>query len=151
MKLLPGAINFANVHFVSIMLQLEFLCQDSAHNISTSCRLMQSFVGFGKKRGDNKKGNIWFFGLCQPYNFCCFDFILSCLHFQPFSAIFLHFLHFLHFCIFCIFVKTQSNSTQLKATLQQLALELDTVVTCTPPHPPHPPQTFRPLLDQLES
>ena len=102
MKLLPGAINFANVHFVSIMLQLEFLCQDSAHNISTSCRLMQSFVGFGKKRGDNKKGNIWFFGLCQPYNFCCFDFILSCLHFLViFSKFFLHlFCNF--FAIFAI-------------------------------------------------
>ena len=45
-----------------------------------------------------------------------------------------------------IFVKTQRNSTQRKATLKQLALELDTVVTWNPP-----PQTFRPLLDQLES
>ena len=29
-------------------------------------------------------------------------------------------------------VKTQRNSTQLKATLKQLALELDTVVTSRP-------------------
>ena len=55
-----------------------------------------------------------------------------------------------------VFVKTQRNSTQLNATLKQLALELDIVVMCspphpTPPHPPHPPQTFQPLLDQLES
>ena len=28
-------------------------------------------------------------------------------------------------------VKTQPNSTQLKTTLKQLALELDTVVTCS--------------------
>ena len=35
-----------------------------------------------------------------------------------------------------IFVKTQRNSTQRKATLKQLALELDTVVTWNPP--PHP-------------
>ena len=35
-----------------------------------------------------------------------------------------------------IIVKTQRNSTQLKATLEQLVLELDTVVTCsTPPQP----------------
>ena len=31
-------------------------------------------------------------------------------------------------------VKTQRNSTQLKATLKQLALELDTVITWNPPH-----------------
>ena len=46
-------------------------------------------------------------------------------------------------------VKTQRNST-----LKQLALELDTVVTCsTTTTPPQPilPQTFHPLLDQLES
>ena len=48
------------------------------------------------------------------------------------------------------FVKTQRNSTQLNPTLKQLALELDTVVTCSPPTPP-PPQTFQQLLDQLES
>ena len=48
------------------------------------------------------------------------------------------------------FVKTQCKSTQLKATLKQLPLELDTVVKCTPPHPTQP-QTFKPLLDQLES
>ena len=30
-----------------------------------------------------------------------------------------------------IIVKTQRNSTQLKTTLKQLALELDTVVTCS--------------------
>ena len=47
-----------------------------------------------------------------------------------------------------IVVKTQRNSTQLKATLKQLALELDIVVN--PPTTP-PPQTFQPLLDQLES
>ena len=39
-------------------------------------------------------------------------------------------------------VKTQRNSTQLNATLKQLALELDIVVTCTPPHPPHPTTNF---------
>ena len=54
-----------------------------------------------------------------------------------------------------IIVKTQHNSTQLKATLKQLALELDTVVTCSniPPNPtpPRHPQTFHPLLDELES
>ena len=34
-------------------------------------------------------------------------------------------------------VKTQRNSTQLNPTLKQLALELDTVVTCsTHPTPP---------------
>ena len=44
-----------------------------------------------------------------------------------------------------IFVKTQRNSTQLNATLKQLALELDIVVTCSatnpahPTHPTHPP------------
>ena len=55
------------------------------------------------------------------------------------------------FSLFCI-VKTQRNSTQLNSTLKQLALELDIVVTCsTTNHPPPPPQTFRPLLDQLES
>ena len=48
-------------------------------------------------------------------------------------------------------VKTQRNSTQLNPTLKQLALELDTVVTCTPPTPPHPTTNFQPLLDQLES
>ena len=43
------------------------------------------------------------------------------------------------FSLFCI-VKTQRNSTQLNPTLKQLALELDTVVTCsTPPH--HRPTT----------
>ena len=36
-------------------------------------------------------------------------------------------------------VKTQRNSTQLKTTLKQLALELDIVVTCSPP--PHHPTT----------
>ena len=46
-------------------------------------------------------------------------------------------------------VKTQRNSTQLKATLKQLALELDIVVTWNPPT--SQPQTFQPLLDQLES
>ena len=45
-------------------------------------------------------------------------------------------------------VKTQRNSTQLNSTLKQLALELDIVVTCSPP--PHA-QTIQPLLDQLES
>ena len=47
---------------------------------------------------------------------------------------------------------SKPNATQLKATLKQLALELDTVVTCstTPPHLTLP-QTFHPLLDQLES
>ena len=40
-------------------------------------------------------------------------------------------------------VRTQRNSTQLKTTLKQLALELDIVVSCSPPHPP---QTFQPLL-----
>ena len=30
-----------------------------------------------------------------------------------------------------LIVKTQRNSTQLKATLKQLALELDIVVTCS--------------------
>ena len=34
-----------------------------------------------------------------------------------------------------IIVKTQRNSTQLKTTLKQLALELDTVVTCSTTHP----------------
>ena len=48
-------------------------------------------------------------------------------------------------------VKTRRNSTQLKATLKQLALELDIVATCSPPHHPPLPQTFQPLLDQLES
>ena len=43
---------------------------------------------------------------------------------------------------------SKPNATQLNPTLKQLALELDIVVTCTPP--PHP-QTFQPLLDQLES
>ena len=38
-------------------------------------------------------------------------------------------------------VKTQRNSTQLKATLKQLALELDTVVTCST-HPTHPTTNF---------
>ena len=46
---------------------------------------------------------------------------------------------------------SKPNATQLNSTLKQLALELDTVVTCTPPHPTTPPQTFQPLLDQLES
>ena len=46
-------------------------------------------------------------------------------------------------------VKTQRNSTQLNATLKQLALELDIVVTCSTTPPPHA-QTFQPLLDQLE-
>ena len=32
-------------------------------------------------------------------------------------------------------VKTQRNSTQLKTTLKQLALELYTVVTCSTHHP----------------
>ena len=36
-------------------------------------------------------------------------------------------------------VKTQRNSTQLKVTLKQLALELDIVATCSPPH--HPTHT----------
>ena len=36
-----------------------------------------------------------------------------------------------------IVVKTQRNSTQLKTTLKQLTLELDTVATCSPPTPPH--------------
>ena len=54
------------------------------------------------------------------------------------------------FCQFKI-VKTQHNSTQLNATLKQLALELDTVVRCSTTHPPHPTQTFQTLLDQLES
>ena len=48
------------------------------------------------------------------------------------------------------YCQTQRNSTQLKATLKELALELDIVVTCSPPHPT-PPQIFQPLLDQLES
>ena len=48
------------------------------------------------------------------------------------------------------FVKTQRNSTQLKATLKKPALELDIVVTCST-HPTPLPQTFQPLLDQLES
>ena len=51
--------------------------------------------------------------------------------------------------IYTNIVKTQRNSTQLNATLKQLALELDIVVTCSPPH--HHTQTFHPLLDQLES
>ena len=46
-------------------------------------------------------------------------------------------------------VKTQRNSTQLNATLKQLALELDIVVKCTPP--PHPttnfPATSRPARE----
>ena len=49
---------------------------------------------------------------------------------------------------------SKPNATQLKATLKQLALELDIVVRCStthPTHPPTPPQAFRPLLDQLES
>ena len=41
-------------------------------------------------------------------------------------------------------VKTQRNSTELKETLNQLALELDTVERCSPPPPP---QTFQPLID----
>ena len=47
---------------------------------------------------------------------------------------------------------SKPNATQLNATLKKLALELDIVVTCTPPppHPPHP-QTFHPLLDELQS
>ena len=32
-------------------------------------------------------------------------------------------------------VKTQRNSTQLKATIKQLALELEIVATWSPPHP----------------
>ena len=36
-------------------------------------------------------------------------------------------------------VKTQRNSTQLNPTLKQLALELDTVVTCSTHHPTPPP------------
>ena len=48
-------------------------------------------------------------------------------------------------------VKTQRNSTQLKATLKQLALELDIVVRCSTTTTTPPPQTFQPLLDQLES
>ena len=51
-----------------------------------------------------------------------------------------------------LYVKTQRNPTQIKATLKQLALELDTVVTCFTLHQPTPlPHTFQPLLDQLES
>ena len=51
-----------------------------------------------------------------------------------------------------LIVKTQPNSTQLKTILKQLALELDTVVTCsTTTHHHPPPQIFQPLLDQLES
>ena len=45
-----------------------------------------------------------------------------------------------------IIVKTQRNSTQLNATLKQLALELDTGVTRTPPHPP--PTNFSPTSRQ---
>ena len=49
-------------------------------------------------------------------------------------------------------VKTQRNSTQLKATLKQLALELDTVATCsTHPLTPTHTQTFQPLLDMIGS
>ena len=36
--------------------------------------------------------------------------------------------------ILILIVKTQRNSTQLKATLKQLALELDIVVTCSTTH-----------------
>ena len=54
-----------------------------------------------------------------------------------------------HFCQ----TPTQLNSTQLKATMKQLAMELDIVVKwpTAPPTPPPLPQTFHPLLDQLES
>ena len=40
------------------------------------------------------------------------------------------------------FVKTQRNSTQLNATLKQLALESDIVVTCSTTPPPHPTTNF---------
>ena len=51
---------------------------------------------------------------------------------------------------------TQLNSTQLKATMKQIALELrhsgHVFPSPTHPTPPHPTQqTFQPLLDQLES
>ena len=36
---------------------------------------------------------------------------------------------------------SKPNATQLNTTLKQLALELDIVVTCTPPHPTHPTTT----------
>ena len=48
-------------------------------------------------------------------------------------------------------VKTQRNSTQLKTTLKQLALELDIVVTCSTQPTTPLPQTFQPLLDNLRS
>ena len=48
-------------------------------------------------------------------------------------------------------VKTKRNSTQIKTTLKQLALELDTVARCSTTPPTPPPQTSQPLLDQLES
>ena len=50
-------------------------------------------------------------------------------------------------------VKTQHNSTQLKATLKQLALRLDTVVTWNLEPTTHPPTTnfsatFRPAAEK---
>ena len=48
-------------------------------------------------------------------------------------------------------VKTQRNSTQLKAALKQQALELDKVVTCSTHPTTHHPQTIQSVLDQLES
>ena len=53
-----------------------------------------------------------------------------------------------------IIVKTQRNSTQLNSTQSNskaTSLRLDIVVTWNPPAPPHHPQTFKALLDQLES
>ena len=50
-----------------------------------------------------------------------------------------------------LIVKTQRNSTQLKATQKQLRwVRHSTHLEPTPPHPT-PPQTFQALLDQLES
>ena len=48
-----------------------------------------------------------------------------------------------------VVVKTQHNSTQLKTTLKQLALELDIVVTCstTPPHHHNFPSTSKPARE----
>ena len=52
--------------------------------------------------------------------------------------------------LFLSIVKTQRNSTQLKTTLKQLALELDIVVTCSTTHPT-PPHHHHKLFSHFQT